>query len=57
MTIKILLADDHAVFQAGLRRILEEHPEFFTAEKPLQDWRRWTLAWRHQPDVAIVDLA
>ena len=26
--IRILLADDHVLFRAGLRRILEEQPEF-----------------------------
>lgn len=31
MMIKILLADDHVLFRAGMRRILEEHPDFFNS--------------------------
>jgi two-component system, NarL family, response regulator NreC len=57
MTIKILLADDHNLFRQGLRRILEEQPGFEVVADVPSGLEAIELAKRHQPDIAIIDIA
>jgi DNA-binding NarL/FixJ family response regulator len=57
MTIRILLADDHNLFRQGLRRILEEQPGFEVVADVPSGLEAIDLAKRHQPDIAIVDIA
>ena len=54
--IRILLADDHTLVRQGLRRILEEHPDWqVVAESHYgRDAVRQALALR--PDIAILDI-
>ena len=54
--IKILLADDHVLFRASMRRIPEEHPEFLIVAEGSSGLEAVDLARRHQPDVAVVDI-
>ena len=56
MAIRILLADDHALFRAGMRRILVAHPEFSVVAETSSGLEAVGLARLHQPDVAIVDI-
>jgi DNA-binding NarL/FixJ family response regulator len=56
MPIRILLADDHVLFRAGIRRILEEHSEFAVVAEAASGLEAVDLARRHRPDVAIVDI-
>jgi two-component system response regulator NreC len=56
MAIRILLADDHTLFRAGLRRILEERPEFTVIAEASSGIEAVELARRHEPDIAIVDI-
>jgi DNA-binding NarL/FixJ family response regulator len=54
--IRILLADDHTLVRQGLRRILEEHPEWqvVAESRDGRDAVRQALAL--QPDIAILDI-
>lgn len=56
MAIRILLADDHALFRAGMRRILVAHPELSVVAETSSGLEAVELARLHQPDVAIVDI-
>lgn len=56
MAIRILLADDHTLFRRGLRRILEDHPEFAVVAEAGSGIEAVELAVKHRPDVAIVDI-
>jgi DNA-binding NarL/FixJ family response regulator len=54
--IRILLADDHHLFRNGLRRILEEQPEFEIIAEASTGLEAIDLAKLHRPDVAVVDI-
>jgi DNA-binding NarL/FixJ family response regulator len=56
MDIRILIADDHVLFRAGIRRILEERPGFTIAAETSSGIEAVELAARHRPDIAIVDI-
>jgi len=56
MAIRILLADDHTLFRRGLRRILEDCPEFSVVAEAGSGIEAIELAQEHRPDVAIVDI-
>jgi DNA-binding NarL/FixJ family response regulator len=56
MDVRILLADDHVLFRAGLRRILEERPGFTVIAETSSGIEAVELAAGHLPDVAIVDI-
>jgi two-component system, NarL family, response regulator NreC len=56
VAIRILLADDHALFRAGMRRILVAHPELSVVAETSSGLEAVELARLHQPDVAIVDI-
>jgi len=56
-TIRVLIADDHAGFRAGLRRFLETPNEGLVIVAEAEDGESAiTLAGLHQPDVALMDL-
>jgi DNA-binding NarL/FixJ family response regulator len=57
VTTRILLADDHNLFRQGLRRILEEQPGFEVVADVSSGLEAIDLAKRHQPDIAIIDIA
>ena len=57
MATRILLADDHTLMRQGLRRILEQHPEFEVIAEANSGLEAVDLAQQHHPDVAIVDVA
>jgi DNA-binding NarL/FixJ family response regulator len=56
-TLRILLADDHTVVRQGLRRVLEEHPEWQVVAEASDGREAVRLAEEHTPDVAILDIA
>ncbi len=56
MAIRILLADDHTLFRRGLRRILEEHPEFCVVAEAGSGIEAIELAEKERPDVAVLDI-
>ncbi len=57
MGIRILIADDHAIVRAGIRALLQLHPDFEVVGEAA-DGHEAILQARHlQPDVILMDLA
>lgn len=54
--IRLLLADDHAIFLQGLTRLLDAWPEVRIVAKAADGQEAWQLIQRHKPDVAVVDI-
>jgi two-component system, NarL family, response regulator NreC len=55
--IRILLADDHTIVRHGLRRMLEERPEWHVVAEACDGREAVKLAEQYKPDVAIIDVA
>jgi two-component system, NarL family, response regulator NreC len=54
--IRIVLADDHTLVRQGLRRILEEQPDWQVVAETGNGREAVALAADHQPDVVILDI-
>ncbi len=55
--IRVLLADDHSIVRAGLRRIVEESGDIAVVAEA-SDGREAVLAVRNEkPDVAVIDIS
>src|SRR4029079_5768473 len=55
--VRILLADDHTLVRQGLRKVLEERPEWGVVAEASDGREAVRLAEQHKPDVAILDVA
>jgi two-component system NarL family response regulator len=55
-TIRVLLADDHAIVRGGVAQVLNRQPGIAVVAEALDGGDAVTLYERHRPDVAIVDL-
>lgn len=55
--LRILLADDHTVVRQGLRKVLEERPEWQVVAEAGDGRDAVRLAEQYKPDVAVVDVA
>ncbi len=55
-TIRILLADDHTVVRQGLRKVLEESPEWEVVAEAGDGREAVRQAEELKPDVAIIDI-
>ena len=55
-TIRIILAEDHALVRQGTRRILEEHPDFKVVGEAENGEQALELVKHLNPDVAILDI-
>lgn len=55
--IRILLADDHAVVRAGLRRLLEQNPEMEVIAKAESGEQAYHFFAEYSPDVVIMDIS
>jgi two-component system, NarL family, response regulator NreC len=55
--VRILLADDHTLVRQGLRKLLEEQPDWEVIAEASNGRDAVRLAEHHRPDVAVVDLA
>lgn len=55
--LRILLADDHTVVRQGLRKVLEERPDWEVVAEAGDGRDAVRLAEEVKPDVAIVDVA
>lgn len=54
--IKVVLADDHALFRQGLRRIFELEDDFTILGEATDGLQALSLAGKLQPDVVIMDI-
>jgi len=57
MAVRILLADDHTLMRQGVRRILEDHPDFEVVAEAGSGIEAVASARQHKPDVAVIDVA
>ena len=55
--LRILLADDHTVVRQGLRKVLEERPEWQVVAEAGDGRDAVRLVEQHKPDVAVLDVA
>jgi two-component system response regulator NreC len=54
--IRVLLADDHNLIRAGLRRVVESQPEFIVAGEAEDGRQAVAMADSLKPDVAVLDI-
>jgi DNA-binding NarL/FixJ family response regulator len=54
--VKILLADDHTLVRAGIRRLLEDLPEVAVVGEASDGEEAVELVQRHRPDIVITDI-
>jgi two-component system response regulator NreC len=57
MALRILMADDHTLVRKGLRKMLEERPDWQVVAEAGDGREAVRLAEEHAPDVAIIDVA
>ncbi len=57
MSVRILLADDHALVRAGIRRILEAEPDITVVAEASDGAEAVDLARRTTPDLAVLDVS
>ncbi len=55
--IKVLLADDHSIVRAGLRRIVEESGEMEVVAEASDGREAIQLVRKATPDVAVIDIS
>jgi DNA-binding NarL/FixJ family response regulator len=55
--LRLLLADDHTLVRHGLRKVLEERPDWEVVAEANDGREAVRLAEQHKPDVAIIDVA
>lgn len=55
--IKVLLADDHSIVRAGLRRIVEESGEMHVVAEAADGREAIQLVKETTPDVAVIDIS
>lgn len=54
--IRLLLADDHAIFLAGLERLLRDEDDFEIVATATTTEQAMALVREHRPDVAVLDV-
>jgi DNA-binding NarL/FixJ family response regulator len=57
MTIRIFLADDHAIIRDGLRALMEAHPEISVVGEAATSDATVELVQELQPDVVLMDIS
>ena len=55
--IRIIIADDHAIFRDGLRRLLETEPGFHVVGEASDGAEAVAMARKLKPDLLLLDLA
>ena len=55
--IRILIADDHAIFRDGLRRLLVTQGDFVVVAEAAGGKEAVSLTREHKPDIILLDLA
>ncbi len=54
--VRILLADDHALFREGLKSLLESEPEFHVIGEAKDGREALRIALETQPDIILMDI-
>jgi DNA-binding NarL/FixJ family response regulator len=54
--IRVLLADDHTIVRAGIRRFLEQPGDIEIVAEAEDGEAAKTLIEKHKPDVAVLDI-
>ncbi|MCJ7482591.1 MAG: response regulator transcription factor, partial [Thermodesulfovibrionales bacterium] len=54
--IKLLIADDHAIFREGLKHILEEHPDIIVADEAGNGQEVLDYIWKNEYDMILLDI-
>jgi two-component system response regulator NreC len=57
MSLRILLADDHTLVRQGLRKVLEERPDWEVVAEAGDGREAVRLAEQFKPDICILDVA
>jgi DNA-binding NarL/FixJ family response regulator len=57
MTVRILLADDHALVRAGVRRILDAEPDLTVVAEAADGAEAVALARTTAPDLSVLDIS
>ena len=55
-TIRVILADDHAVVRKGIREFLEAEDDIVVVAEAADGGQALDLVARHEPDVAVLDV-
>lgn len=55
--IRVLIADDHGIVRAGIRALLQGHPDIQVIGEAANGWEAVEQAIRLQPDVVLMDVA
>ena len=56
-TVRVLVADDHAIVRTGIRHVLEGEPGFTVVGEAATGPETLALALEHRPDVAVLDIS
>ena len=56
-SIRVLVADDHAIVRTGIRHVLESEPGFEVVAEASTGAETLELAASHRPDVAVLDIS
>ena len=56
-TIRVLVADDHAIVRTGIRHVLETEPGFSVIGEASNGTQALALALELRPDVAVLDIS
>jgi DNA-binding NarL/FixJ family response regulator len=54
--IKILIVDDHAILRAGIRALLQLHPDFEVVAEAADGQEAVSQTQKHNPDVILMDI-
>ncbi len=57
MTLRLLLADDHPIFRAGVRSLLDEQPDMEIVAEAEDGVGAVEAARKHKPDVVVTDVS
>jgi DNA-binding NarL/FixJ family response regulator len=54
---RIIIADDHAIFRAGLKQTIEENPNFKVIAEASDGETALNLVLEHEPDILVSDVS